>query len=166
MFAKRKFSDEEGVSKIKDTSLRSIKAILIALNVSYKSGTNYAKINELVDRFNLDTSHWLGTGYLTEQVVNKRYKTAEEIIASWNVIPSSTLKKKLFREKIKQEVCECCGISEWCGQKAPLELHHKDGNRLNNRLENLQILCANCHAQTKNYSGKNKRTSSLHNSSA
>ncbi len=70
-------------------------------------------------------------------------------------ISSYKLKHKLFRDGIKQEECECCGIREWNGEKAPLQLHHIDGNRYNNDLQNLQILCANCHCQTDTHSGKN-----------
>jgi transposase-like protein len=53
-------------------------------------------------------------------------------------------------------VCEVCGISEWMGQPAPIELDHKDGNPTNNDLRNLRLICPNCHAQTKTYKGKNK----------
>ncbi|GEM_PF-663278 len=52
--------------------------------------------------------------------------------------------------------CEVCGIREWMGQAAPIELDHKDGHPLNNELNNLQLICPNCHAQTKTYKGRNK----------
>lgn len=74
-------------------------------------------------------------------------------------ITSYKLKHKLFQDKIKEEKCECCGITEWNGEKAPLQLHHVDGNRYNNTLENLQILCANCHCLTDNHSGKSSKKS-------
>jgi predicted HNH restriction endonuclease len=69
---------------------------------------------------------------------------------------SGTLRKKLFKAKLKDEKCEKCGISEWRGMKISLELHHKDGNTRNNNLSNLIILCPNCHAQTDNYRAKRK----------
>ena len=53
--------------------------------------------------------------------------------------------------------CEKCGINEWMGNQIPLEIHHIDGNRLNNNLNNLQILCPNCHSQTNNWRSRNKK---------
>ena len=67
-------------------------------------------------------------------------------------VSSSKLRKKLIEDGLKQEKCERCGLSEWLGQKIPLELHHKDGNRFNNDISNLEINCPNCHALTPNHS--------------
>lgn len=51
--------------------------------------------------------------------------------------------------------CEICGIKEWNGKPIRLEIHHIDGDRTNNNMDNLQILCPNCHSQTENFRGKN-----------
>jgi hypothetical protein len=64
------------------------------------------------------------------------------------------LKKRLFDAGIKSPSCECCGLSEWRGLPIPLALHHVNGDRCDNRLENLQILCANCHGQTDTWAGR------------
>jgi hypothetical protein len=69
---------------------------------------------------------------------------------------SNKLRKRLFSEKIKEEKCELCGITEWFGKKLSFELDHIDGNRYNHKLSNLQILCPNCHSQTDTFRGKNK----------
>jgi hypothetical protein len=61
-------------------------------------------------------------------------------------IHSAKLREKLIFEGKKQNKCEICGISTWYERRVPLELHHKDGDHFNNELENLQILCPNCHA--------------------
>ena len=66
-------------------------------------------------------------------------------------ISAPTLRKKLIEEGIKEKKCERCGITEWMGQDVPLELHHLDENHHNNKLENLVILCSNCHAQLHGY---------------
>ena len=69
-------------------------------------------------------------------------------------VKSHLLKEKLLRDGIKEYKCELCGFSEWQGQPIPLELHHVDGNHYNNELDNLQILCPNCHALQPNNSGR------------
>lgn len=70
-------------------------------------------------------------------------------------IQSHRLKTRLFRDGFKEKKCECCGIEEWNGLPAPLELDHVDGDHYNNELSNLRILCPNCHAQTDTNAGKN-----------
>jgi len=56
--------------------------------------------------------------------------------------------------------CNVCGIKEWQGKPIVLELEHKDGNGDNNSLENLCLICPNCHSQTNTYKNKNKGKSS------
>lgn len=88
--------------------------------------------------------------------VSSQYKTAEEY-AKTNNVKSHVLKLKLIKDGIKEAKCERCGLSEWLNQPIPLELHHKDGNHYNNDLENLEILCPNCHSLEPNNSGKNAK---------
>ena len=69
-------------------------------------------------------------------------------------IKSSRLKSRLIKEHYKEYKCERCGLVEWQGVRLPLELHHNDGNRFNNALDNIELLCPNCHALTDNYRGR------------
>ena len=87
----------------------------------------------------------------------KGYKIGEKKESSFytegeKLITSSRLRKKLIEEGIKPHRCEICENDKWLDQKIPLDLHHIDGNRFNNSLDNLQILCKNCHALTPSYS--------------
>lgn len=66
-------------------------------------------------------------------------------------IKSSNLKDLLFKYGLKQNKCEICGITEWQGLPITCQLHHVDGDNTNNCIENLQILCPNCHSQTNTY---------------
>jgi len=66
------------------------------------------------------------------------------------------LKHRLFETEIKDNRCEECGINEWNGKKIICELDHINGDSSDHRLENLRILCPNCHSQTSTYCGKNK----------
>lgn len=85
---------------------------------------------------------------------NPRYLPFAEYIKVGNV-QSNKLRIKLLKEGLKQPICERCKNSEWQGQLIPLEVHHIDGNKSNNELHNLQLLCPNCHALTPTYRGKN-----------
>lgn len=89
------------------------------------------------------------------QKSDPKRKTALEYIES-TCVKSHTLKEKLIQDKIKERKCEECKRKIWNGKPISLELHHVDGNRFNNKFNNLQILCPNCHSQTPNYSGKNR----------
>ena len=84
-----------------------------------------------------------------------KYKTALEYIKTSNNVKSHILKQKLIRDGLKEAKCECCGLTTWLNQKIPLELHHKDGNHFNNNLDNLQILCPNCHSIQEGNAGSN-----------
>ena len=83
------------------------------------------------------------------------YKNTYEYLASGTTVKSHILKLKLIRDGIKEQKCELCGVSEWQGRPLPLELHHKDGNHYNNEIENLVILCPNCHSIQEGNSGAN-----------
>lgn len=85
--------------------------------------------------------------------VSPKRRTAFEYMEI-NAVRSCVLKEKLIEEGYKESKCEECGLTEWNDKPIPTELHHKDGNRFNNKLKNLRVLCCNCHAQTPNYKKK------------
>jgi DNA-binding transcriptional ArsR family regulator len=66
------------------------------------------------------------------------------------------LKARLLVAGLKTERCENCGLVEWRGEPISLQLHHVNGDGLDNRLENLLLLCPNCHSQTDTWGGRNK----------
>jgi DNA-binding transcriptional ArsR family regulator len=65
------------------------------------------------------------------------------------------LKARLIEAGLKENRCERCGINEWRGRPLSLQLHHRNGDGLDNRLRNLELLCANCHSQTEFWGGRN-----------
>jgi len=109
-------------------------------------------------RLGLDTSHFKGQGWSRGHC-----KRADEIEA--DLLPLlrkgpkmvAQLRERLIASGLKAARCEECGITEWRGLPAPLQVDHADGDRLNNELANLRILCANCHTQTETWGFKNAR---------
>lgn len=86
---------------------------------------------------------------------NSRRKDLSEVLVKGNHVSTIHLKWRLIEEGVKKWRCERCNNTEWLGDKIPLELHHKDGDRTNNELDNLELLCPNCHAFTDTYRGRN-----------
>jgi hypothetical protein len=124
------------------------------------AGGNFKTINNKILEWGIDTSHFTGQawnkGIFFKQI--KREISLEEILVENSTYLCNTkIKKKLFKNKVKENKCEKCGIESWNGEEITLELHHINGKNTDNRIENLQILCPNCHSQTPNFSGKNKQ---------
>lgn len=98
----------------------------------------------------------LGLNYSHFKVSGMTAKPLSEILISDNEIGCThRLKLRLIEENYFERKCYRCGLITWNGELAPLELEHINGNRCDNRLENLTLLCPNCHAQTETYRAKN-----------
>ena len=113
---------------------------------------NYNTLKNLIYEENIDISHFKRRGG-----VSTKRKNVEEYLVNGSIISSYKLKNKLFEEGIKEKKCESCKNTEWMGKPISLELHHKNGNPRDNRIENLEILCPNCHSYTDTYGGKNQK---------
>lgn len=146
-----KVSDEE-FSKIVSEST-SVAQVISKCGLVVAGG-NYQTINRRIKNNNLDTSHF------TKQLWNKGKtfppkRPITDYLEGKALMTSHALRLRLLKEGYFDPICQNCGLSTWLNQPIPLELHHIDGNHKNNSLSNLQILCPNCHAQTKTYRGKN-----------
>lgn len=141
------------------SSSKSIAGVLRSLNL-IPAGGNYPIVQDKIKELNLDTSHFTGRGWNVGMKFKPNPpKPLEEILVNGVRYQSYKLLKRLENENIKPHICENCGLTEWMGKPISLELHHKNGDSLDNRLENLQVLCPNCHSQTDNYRGKKKKKS-------
>jgi hypothetical protein len=124
-------------------------AVIRALNLRVAGGT-YSHINFHVRRLGLDTSHFTGKGWARGMrgVTGHPMPLGEILVANSPYTNVGWLRMRLIREGLKPACCETCGLSEWRGSPLPLALDHINGIRTDNRLENLRILCPNCHSQT------------------
>ena len=101
----------------------------------------------------LDTSHFVGRGWARgRKIPNRTPRPLEELlVADAPYSNSSRLRQRLIAAGLKEAACEECGLREWRGKPLPLTLDHVNGVHTDNRLENLRILCPNCHAQTETW---------------
>lgn len=113
-------------------------------------GDNIGNVRKTIEDNNICTDHFQNKG---KKETSKKIDTKDLLKENINH-SSSDIKQRLINENMKPHKCEICGKTEWNGKPIPLELHHINGNHSDNRLENLQILCPNCHAQTDNYRGR------------
>jgi len=156
-------NDEERLKEIVKDSLSKAE-VLRKFNLQPLGG-NYKQFDKYVQLFNIDTSHFTGQAWN----VGKRFKPFHKNkkipiknLLKENVFYStSKLKKRIIAEGFKKEQCEKCLLTEWMGQKIPLELNHINGVNSDNRIENLEIVCPNCHAQTDHYRGSSKKENKI-----
>ena len=95
-------------------------------------------------------------------------KIKEKLKKTWDdkllAADFSTLKYDSLRRRVileQDEKCNKCELNEWLGHELVLEFEHKDGNHLNNKRENLEALCPNCHSLTPTWRGRNKKNNKL-----
>lgn len=152
----RRYTDDELREAV--ASSVSQAEVLRKLNVR-DAGGNYATLRQRISDLNLDTSHFTGKSWLRgKQNPFVRQRALEEILVEYSTyVSTQNLKQRLIREGIFEQRCVSCGLDTWLDNKIPLEIDHINGDRLDNRLENLRLLCPNCHALTATYRGKNKR---------
>lgn len=123
------------------------------------TGGNYVQVKKYIQEYNFDISHFKGRGW--NKGLNFLFTPKiplEKILVKNSNFQSYKLKNRLIKEKLKIGKCEECGWAEISFDgRLPLELHHIDGNSHNNLLENLQILCPNCHSLKPNYRGRKNK---------
>lgn len=145
-----KTSDDDFIRLVK--SCTSYSEILYkGFNLRLKGGNNKA-LKQRIKLLNIEIDHFKRT------VLFPKRKDIEELLVENIAVKSYRLKNRLIIENLLENKCNMCGIPPfWNGKNLSLHLDHINGNNEDNRLENLRILCPNCHSQTPTYAGRNKK---------
>lgn len=144
----KKLSEEEFAKLVKES--KSFYELAEKIGYAKTGGGTQTSLKKAVLERGLDTSHFLGQAW---NKGNYDYSSFTKGIIKKN--GKSTLNPLIA---LRGHQCECCKNTEWLGQPINLEIHHIDGDRSNNELNNLQLLCPNCHSYTENFCGKSKKT--------
>jgi hypothetical protein len=124
------------------------------------SGGMHRYLRAYIADLGLDISHFRGQGWsrgLTLPRGRPRLSLDEILVRNSPYRSTSNLRQRLIAEGLKEARCEHCGLSEWMGRELPLALDHVNGDPTDNRLENLRILCPNCHALTDTWCARNRK---------
>lgn len=146
-------TDEQITAAVK--SSRSLAEVLVKLGFK-PGGSRQTALKERIQELRLDTSHFMGQGWRKGSwtLVIPRVSLSDLLVEGRFVV-TNRLKWRLIREGLREPACEVCDRREWNGRPIPLELDHINGRRDDNRIDNLRVLCPNCHAQTETYRGRN-----------
>jgi hypothetical protein len=125
------------------------------MGIENVGGEDYKEVKELAKELGIELKFSYKRNVLTNY--HPKINISDILVEGSTYKDATKLKKRLFAEGLKEEKCENCGITEWQGKPISLQIHHINGVHNDNRLENIQILCPNCHSQTDTYSGKNSK---------
>lgn len=155
MNRKRRYTDEQLIAAVAQAD--AIVHVLRTLGLR-EAGGNYLTVRQKIKELGLQTSHWRGSAWLRGKPTFYDHTQSLDSILVKNSTYMSTarLKKRLINKGIFDPRCMSCQQEAWLSQPIPLELHHVNGDRMAHRLENLQLLCPNCHALTPTYRARNK----------
>lgn len=144
---------EEELREIVKNSVSRLE-IFATLNLR-ASGASYKILTRILQEKNIDYSHLNKRRKVKSSTFKYKDFDKEVLIENSPYVSASTLKKRLIKLNILENKCQKCGLGNlWQNETISLQLDHINGIRNDNRLENLRILCPNCHSQTPTFAGK------------
>lgn len=151
---KRSWTEQQLALAVKDSF--SLRQVLNKLHLR-EAGGNYDQVKKYIAECKLDVRHFKGRGWnLGTRGMGKPKVPLEKILVYGSPFQSFKLKKRLFKANLKPRYCEECGWAKTTPEGyLPLELDHINRDRHDNRLENLRVLCPNCHSLKPTHRGRN-----------
>lgn len=136
---------------------RSVAEVMRRLGYN-PSGGVHRWLTGHIRRLEISTEHFVGQGWAKGKKLppGPGRIPLEELLRENVQYSPSRLRTRLVAAGLKANRCEECGLDSWRGKPLPLVLDHVNGDHLDNRLENLRILCPNCHSQTPTWCGKGR----------
>lgn len=147
---RRSYTDKQLIDAVATSTTRS--GILAKLGLN-PGGGNYNILNVHIARLGLSTDHILGRSNPRplEKRGGHKKPYLEILIRNSSYSNTVALKKRLIADGLLIQQCYECCLTEWRDKQITLHLDHINGDRQDNRFENLRLLCPNCHSQTPTY---------------
>lgn len=127
-----------------------------AVQAYFDEGHTYA---ECISRFGFNPDSW--TAAIRRGDLRARTRALPIAVMIRQKMPRGSIKRRLLELGLLRDECSRCGITEWRGKPLAIHLDHINGVKNDNRIENLRMLCPNCHSQTPTFSGRNLRRESV-----
>lgn len=124
------------------------------LQASESIGQAFNTFKRRATKLNCFTPNQPGKGLIKKRPI--KIKTIDILQGKYPNFQTYKLKNRLLKEGYLENKCYCCGITVQNNNPIKFDLHHIDGNNKNHKLNNLLLICPNCHSQTPTYKGKNK----------
>lgn len=131
------WTDEELEAAVAQSN--SYREVVLALGLKATSNRTMDRIRYRCNQLELDRTHFAG------RAGNRKSRTDEEVFVK-GFQYGSTVRRRFLA--LTPYECNACGLSEWLGNAITLQVEHIDGDQFNNELNNLMLLCPNCHSQT------------------
>lgn len=135
---------------------KSMAAVLRIVNLDYNGG-NISWLKNKISKLSLDISHFTGAAHALGKSLPSfyKYELSSLLVKDSAYVYNTRFKDRLIKENILEERCAVCSATHWNNAPLALQLDHINGVNNDNRVENLRLLCPNCHSQTPTFAGRN-----------
>jgi ribosomal protein L40E len=149
-----KFSNNEIIIILSEC--KSFREVLSKIGYATNGSGGYSLLKQQLKNRNIQIPnyHYYGSGNFSTKI-----PLADILVENSTYTARALLKKRLVKEGLLEYICKCGNIGMWEGKSLSLQLEHKNGINNDNRIENLEFLCPNCHSQSKTFGGRNNKCS-------